>query len=143
MYVSTRWKRQPEEAPGKLQGASKKSGISKSVKFCVIVPELWGPNKDSFMPHKIEFIAVILSIIDFLSSKGCPRYQHGFLYKQIRYYFCFVQLKISKFQIIRLSTIKSQSPFDTKEISLLFNICLRYPISVSRFSIQKLVFNLK
>ena len=35
---------------------------------------LLNPHEDNFWLHKIELIAVILSIIDFLSSKGCPRY---------------------------------------------------------------------
>ena len=29
-----------------IQGASKKSGIGRSVKFCVIAPDLWGPHSD-------------------------------------------------------------------------------------------------
>ena len=57
-----------------------KSGIRKSVKLCVIAPELWVLHENNLCPQKIEFIAVILSIIDFLSSKGCPRYQYDFLH---------------------------------------------------------------
>ena len=47
----------------KLQGASKKSWISKLLTFHVIL-----------LFHKIQFIAVILSIMDFVSSKMFPTY---------------------------------------------------------------------
>ena len=52
----------------------KKSGISKFLTFCVIAMILLSSKEKYFCFHKIEFIVVILSIIDFLSSKRCPRY---------------------------------------------------------------------
>ena len=45
-----------------VQGVSKKSGISKCLTFCLIVLVLMSSQKNNLSFHKIEFIAVILSI---------------------------------------------------------------------------------
>ena len=57
-----------------VQGISNKSGIRKLLTFCVIalVPLSSKENKSCF--HKPEFIVVILSIIELLSSKWCLKY---------------------------------------------------------------------
>jgi hypothetical protein len=57
-----------------IQGVSKKSGISKFLTFCVIALVLLSLKDNNLCFHKIEFIVVIFSIIDFLSSKQCSRY---------------------------------------------------------------------
>jgi hypothetical protein len=57
-----------------VQGVFKKVGLANSSLFCVIAPVPLSSDKNHEYFHKIQFIVVILSIIEFLSSKGCPRY---------------------------------------------------------------------
>jgi hypothetical protein len=42
--------------------------------FCVLALV----QEDNLSFHEIEFIVVILNLIDFLSSKRCPRYEYSF-----------------------------------------------------------------
>jgi hypothetical protein len=58
----------------KLQGVSKKSGISKFLTFCVIPLMLFRSEENNSRLPKIKFIVVVLSIIDYLSFKRCSRY---------------------------------------------------------------------
>ena len=69
-----------------VQGVSKKRGISKFLTFCVIALEILHSKEYHSCFHKIELIVVILSIIDFLSSKRCSNYYYDFLHRKSRYY---------------------------------------------------------
>jgi hypothetical protein len=70
---------------GNIQGVSKKSGISKCLTFSCIALVLLSSQKNNLSFNKIEFIPVISSIIDFQSSKRCPRYEYDFLHRLSRY----------------------------------------------------------
>jgi hypothetical protein len=65
----------------KIQGVSKKSGISKWLTFCCIARVLSSSRQNYLSFHNILFIAVILSIIDYQSSKRCLRYEYDFLHR--------------------------------------------------------------
>ena len=52
-----------------VQGVSKKSGIIKSLNLLFFALVLLSSKKNKLCLNKIDFVVVILSIIDFLSSK--------------------------------------------------------------------------
>ena len=69
----------------------KKSGISKLLSIRVIALVLLSSQKNNVGLHKLEIIVVILSIIDFMCSKLCLRYEYDLLHKWSRYYECIFQ----------------------------------------------------
>ena len=80
-----------------IQGVSKKSVISKYSTFCVIALVPLSSKEKNSCDHKIQFFAVILSIISFLSYKRCSRYLYDILDKSSGYYQYSFQSEISQY----------------------------------------------
>ena len=64
-----------------IWGASKMVCLANSTHFVLLFCNCWAPKKNKLWFHNIEFIAVILSIIDFLSSKSAIDINMTFFHK--------------------------------------------------------------